>query len=60
MKYKYGDKVKLNDEFYGEIEGTVIDRKNSEGLFWDVYEYLIKFKRKGKVMQKWFNGWDIK
>lgn len=67
MKFKYGDKVKFDeDEFYGKGEGKIINYKATEMCgynenVWDDITYLIKVtKGKAKGETIWFNEEDLK
>ena len=63
MKFKAGDKVSFNDEFFGKRKGIVIDYKEPFMGFSYVresYEYLVRFKVNKEILNGWFSEEELK
>lgn len=54
MKFKYGDKVKFDDEFYGKGEGRIIEyeeiHSKIDGITFDYQIEVIEGKAEGAIL----------
>lgn len=55
MKFKYNDRVKVKDEFYGEVSGRVKDYVYSFKSIWGFkseYKYIVMLDSSNQI--EWF------
>lgn len=57
MKFKYGDKVKIDSEFYGKCNGVILDYQLKI-----IDEYLVEFKdtvRTAYKLREWLKEKEL-
>lgn len=61
MKFKYGDEVQIDSEFYGKRKGIIRSYKTELGAqLATVYVYVVEFFDDKELLREWFKEEELK